>query len=198
MSSEELKRLHRATPADWWPLFATLVFTGLRISEAQGLPGADLRLAERRIVIGGRRQVKTQASVRDVPVPEPLAEILAAHRLRFPAGPVDPVFPAPFNSYQRAQRVFRAACAVAELHDVRIHDLRHTFGVHCARAGIPLARIAKLMGHATVAMTLRYLKHAPESYFSEDAARVAGSLTGQADAEAAAAAELLRSSMRPA
>ncbi len=27
-------------------------------------------------------------------------------------------------------------------------------------------------------MTLRYMKHAPESYFAEDAAKVAASLTG--------------------
>ena len=42
---------------------------------------------------------------------------------------------------------------------MRLHDLRHTYGVHCARAGVPLARIQKLMGHATLAMTLRYLQH---------------------------------------
>jgi hypothetical protein len=54
------------------------------------------------------------------------------------------------------------------------------------------------MGHATVAMTLRYLKHAPESYFAEDAARVAGSLTGATDAEAAATAALLREGLRQA
>jgi integrase len=94
--------------------------------------------------------VKTDASVRDVPIPEPLAELLAAHRLAYPAGPTDPVFPAPWGSYQRAQRAFQAACRRAGLHNVRLHDLRHTCGVHCARAGVPLARIQRLMGHATL------------------------------------------------
>jgi integrase len=198
LSATELAALERGSPAEWWTLFATLAFTGLRIGEAQGLPGADLRLAERRIVIGGHRQVKTHASVRDVPIPEPLAELHAAHRLRCAYGPDDLVFPAPFNSYHRAQRVFRAACKLAGLHDVRIHDLRHTFGVHCAKAGIPLARIQKLMGHATPAMTLRYLKHAPESYFAEDAAKVAESLIGGRDREVEAMIELLRKGIRPA
>jgi integrase len=86
----------------------------------------------------------------------------------------------------------------AELNEVRLHDLRHTFGVHCARAGVPLARIQKLMGHATLAMTLRYLQHAPESHFAQDAALVAASLSGAHDADAQAAAELLRSEIRPA
>jgi integrase len=199
LSADEIRALERATVAPWWPLFALLTYTGLRIGEAQGLTWSAVRLAERRIAIGRHQQrVKTEASVRDVPIPESLAEILASHRLRHPDGPADPVFPFPLNCYQRAQRAFRAACTRAGLHEVRIHDLRHTFGVHCARAGVPLARIQKLMGHATLAMTLRYLQHAPESHFAQDAARVAESLSGAQDAEAQAAAELLRGGIRPA
>jgi integrase len=175
-----------------------VLFTGLRIGEAQTLLGVDLRLAERRITVGQQRRLKTELSARDVPIPPPLAELHAEHRLRFYHGPADPVFPFPYNSYQRAHRVFRAACVQAGLHQVHIHDLRHTFGVHCAKAGIPLARIQKLMGHATPVMTLRYLKHAPESYFSEDAARLAASLTGAHDREAEAAVALLRQGFRPA
>jgi integrase len=168
------------------------------VGEAQTLPWSAIRLAERRIAVGRGQCVKTEASVRDVPIPEPLAELLAAHRLLVPAGPADLVFPPPLSSYQRAQRAFQRACRRARLHGVRLHDLRHTFGVHCARAGVPLARIQKLMGHATLAMTLRYLQHAPESHFAEDAARVAESLSGAQDREVQAAAELLRGGLRPA
>ena len=131
-------------------------------------------------------------------LPEPLAELLAGHRLAYPAGPADPVFPGHLARYQRAQRAFQAACRRAGLHQVRLHDLRHTFGVHCARAGVPLVRIQKLMGHATLAMTLRYLQHAPESHFQADAALVAESLSGKRDADRQAAAELLRAGIRPA
>lgn len=79
---------------------------------------------------------------------------------------------------------------------MRIHDLRHTFGVHCAQAGIPIVRIQRLLGHATPLMALRYMKHAPENYFAEDAARVAASLTGGADREASAQAELARQGLK--
>jgi integrase len=199
LSADEIRALQRATVAPWWPVYALLVYTGLRWSEAAGLIWAEVRLAERRIAVGRQqRRVKTEASVRDVPIPAPLAELLAQHRLRVAGGPADLVFPAPLDSYQRAQRAFQAACNRAGLHGVRLHDLRHTFWVHCARAGVPLARIQKLMGHATLAMTLRYLQHAPESFFDEDGARVAESLSGARDAEAQAAAELLRGGMRPA
>jgi hypothetical protein len=47
-------------------------------------------------------------------------------------------------------------------------------------------------------MTLRYMKHAPESYFQEDAAKVAASRSGERNREAEAKATLAREGMRPA
>ena len=92
----------------------------------------------------------------------------------------------------RAYRRFRTAAKRAGLHGVTVHDLRYTFGVHCAQAGVPLPRLQKLMGHASAVMTMRYMQHAPESYFAEDAARVAASLTGERDRERAARSSLVR------
>ncbi len=193
LSAEELRDLECATPREWWPLFATLAFTGLRIGEAQGLRGGDVRLAERRITVhDAARRLKTAGSVRDVPIPEPLARLLAEHLTRFPVGPNDPMFGAPFNDYSAARRVFSRARRRAGLQDATLHDLRHTFAVHAAQAGVPIPRIQKLLGHATVAMAMRYMKHAPEAYFAEDAARVAGSLTGERDREEEARVELVR------
>jgi integrase len=156
------------------------------------------------------RRLKNVASNRDVPIPEPLAVLLAVHRTRYPGGPADPVFPAPLDDYRRARRVFQASALAAQLHDggrnpsgvprpnVTIHDLRHTFGVHCAQAGVPIARLQKLLGHASPHMTLRYMKHSPESYSAEDAAKVAASISGARNCEAEAQALLARETIRPA
>ena len=81
---------------------------------------------------------------------------------------------------------------MAGLRSVTLHDLRHTFAVHAAQAGVPIPRIQKLLGHATVAMAMRYMNHAPEAYFAEDAAKVAGSLTGAWDREEEARVDLVR------
>ncbi len=197
LSAEELKDLECVTPREWWPLFATLAFTGLRIGEAQGLRGEDVRLAERRITVHGEtRRLKTGASVRDVPIPEPLARLLAEHVTRYPIGPNDLVFDSPFNDYRAARRVFSRACRLAGLRSVTLHDLRHTFAVHAAQSGVPIPRIQKLLGHSTVAMAMRYMKHAPEAYFAEDAAKVAGSLTGARDREAEARVMLAQAALR--
>ena len=159
LSADEIQALQGTAPAAWWPFYALLLYTGLRWGEAAGLQWADVRLAERRITVSDRvRRLKNVASNRDVPIPEPLAQLLAAHRTRTPGGPADPVFPPPFADYRRARRLFQAAALEAQLHDggrnpsgeprpnVTMHDLRHTFGVHCAQAGVPIVRLQKLLG----------------------------------------------------
>ncbi len=197
LDASELSQLEAALPRSWWPLFATLAYTGLRVGEAQGLCWSDIRLSDQVITVHDRgRRLKTSASARVAPIAVPLARLLAEHRTRYTGGPADYVFPHPFGSYQLAQRVFQRACREAGLHDIRIHDLRHTFGVHCAQAGIPIVRIQRFLGHSTPVMALRYMKHAPENYFAADAARVAASLSGAANREAGAQAELARKGLK--
>ncbi len=45
--------------------------------------------------------------------------------------------------------------------DVRFHDLRHTYAVHCAKAGMPLGELQQRLGHATITMTMRYAVYQP-------------------------------------
>ena len=63
---------------------------------------------------------------------------------------------------------------------------------------MPIVRLQKLLGHASPHMTLRYMKHAPESYFAEDAARVAASLSGERNPEAEAQGHFSRLAFRHA
>ncbi len=199
LSAEEFAGLERVCPLEWWPLIATLVYTGLRVGEAQGLIGEDVHLAERRISVNeANRHVKTPSSVRDVPIAEPLAGILAEHFVRFPGGPADPVFPRPLGDYRALRRLWRRICNQNGVHGATLHDCRHTFGVHSAQAGVPIARLQKLLDHATPQMALRYMKHAPEAYFEEDAAKVAASLNGELDREREARAVMARAKLQRA
>ena len=63
---------------------------------------------------------------------------------------------------------------------------------------MPIARLQKLLGHASAIMTMRYLRHAPESFFAEDAAKIAASVSGAQDREAQAQAALARQGLKPA
>jgi hypothetical protein len=63
---------------------------------------------------------------------------------------------------------------------------------------VPIVRLQKLLGHSSPIMTMRYMKHAPESYFAEDAAKVAASLSGERNREREAQAKLAREGLRRA
>jgi integrase len=42
------------------------------------------------------------------------------------------------------------------LDDCRLHDLRHTYASKLVKRGVPLVYVSRLMGHKSIAMTLRY------------------------------------------
>jgi hypothetical protein len=109
--------------------------------------------AKRITIHESERRVKSQESVRDLPVPEPLERGLARHFARSAVGAGDLVFAAAFQDYAAVRRVWDATCQAAGITGATPHDARHTFGVHAAQAGVPIVRLQKLMGHATAAMT---------------------------------------------
>ena len=45
---------------------------------------------------------------------------------------------------------------------LRFHDLRHTFASWAMQEGATLPELQKLLGHATLAMTMRYAHLAPK------------------------------------
>ena len=60
----------------------------------------------------------------------------------------------------------------ADLIDVRLHDLRHTFASRALALGESLPVIAKLLGHSQVKSTARYV-HLAQDSVREAANRVA-------------------------
>ena len=65
--------------------------------------------------------------------------------------------------------------AQAGLHDVRIHDIRHSFASRALALGEGLPIIGRLLGHRRVETTARYAHHARDS-IRESAERIAVSI----------------------
>ncbi len=196
LSAKELSTFQQECPAEWWPFFAVLFYTGARLGEVQGLRGADVLLSARRITIHeGERRVKSSAAVRDLPIPQALKDALASHLARVGPEPADLVFPE-FQSYKAVRRIWDATCKQAKVTGATPHDARHTFAVHAMMAGVPLPRLQKLLGHSTPIMSLRYMRHAPEAFLDEDAAAVASHLSGATDQEAAARTAAARAGLK--
>ena len=70
--------------------------------------------------------------------------------------------PATGHQWQELRRSFARACRKAKIQDFRFHDLRHTFASQLVMAGVDLTTVSRLLGHASMTMTLRYSHLAPD------------------------------------
>jgi len=52
--------------------------------------------------------------------------------------------------------IWKQVRALANVEDVRIHDLRHTFASYAVLEGYPIPMVSKLLGHKRMSSTLRY------------------------------------------
>lgn len=86
------------------------------------------------------------------------ARVILAQRYETAAGPW--VFPASRGegcmTETRPREAWARICAAAKLHNLRMHDLRHTAGSWLARLGASEAVRQKALGHQTPAMAARY------------------------------------------
>ena len=64
----------------------------------------------------------------------------------------------------------------ADLQDVRIHDIRHSFASRALALRESLSMIGKLLGHNKIDTTSRYAHLAPDSIKKASSARVADSI----------------------
>ena len=156
LSREEIDRLHlvldryadgnRSQQAD---IIRLLLLTGCRRNEI-----ARLRREE---VKGDRLELAdSKTGPRTVLLNEPARQIVV-RRMRMGNGPW--LFPSSRNPSGRPSRepgLWYRVRREAGIEDVRLHDLRHTVASQAALNGVPLPVVARLLGHSSVRMTLRY------------------------------------------
>lgn len=128
-----------------------LLLTGARVSE--------LLHAEWRHVHLERRQWLIPTSKTGKPRHVPLSQdaIAIIQRLpRFDRCPYLVPNPETLKPFVSIKRAWQTARALAELPDVRIHDLRHSAASFMINAGIDLYAVGNVLGHADHKSTMRY------------------------------------------
>lgn len=153
--------LQAAKNAEYYPLYALMLFEGLRTGEAKALRHCDIK--EDCIIVRaavndlGEIDTTKTGRIRRVPIFTPFKPI--ADKLRSPS--TDLIFGPP--SKHTANDEYREIMKELGM-DYNMYTLRHTFATNCARAGIVTKQVSLWMGHTDVSMTLRYYTNISESF----------------------------------
>jgi integrase len=166
-SAAEVEALARAAEDDQdAALFRVAAFTGLRLGELRALRWQDVDFGKRLVHVRRNFTEQTPKSgrVRSAPLIDQAAKTLdgLSRRDRF-TDPADLVFVDDVGGHLddwRLRNRFHDALDRAGLPRLRLHDLRHTFGILAVQA-VPLTDVKAYMGHADISTTMIYVHHVP-------------------------------------
>ena len=128
-----------------------LLLTGARKQEALRAEWREFDIANRAWVI----PLSKSGRARKVAISDALVALLE----QLPSRGTSPyLFPNPDTSkpYRSVWSTWNTARRQANLPDVRIHDLRHSFASFLVNSGRSLYEVQKLLGHAHIKTTQRY------------------------------------------
>lgn len=150
-----------------------VLLTGCRISEVTGLQWSYVKGNEWHLP-----DSKTGAKI--VYVGEAAQKLLSQIRNQQKRSLTGDVFPLLSHFVSRPNKVgivWGQVRTLANIEDVRIHDLRHTFASYAVLEGYPIPMVAKLLGHKRISSTLRYT-HVGDAHIKEEAETIGQIITG--------------------
>ena len=158
LTDDEEGRLMKVLPADEdRERVIVLLQTGFRRSELLGLRWRDVDFKGGVLTIPEAKN----GEARHVPMTSTVRTILSGRPRSLDGGAL--VFPNAegHRDLRWAKKTVPGAFRAAQIKDFRFHDLRHSFASRLAMEGVDLMTIRDLMGHKTIAMTLRYSHLSP-------------------------------------
>jgi integrase len=169
-------------------IFRLLALTGARKNEIVQLQWGEIDLERHLIFLPGER---SKTGAKTIPLGTAATHLLrewyeAAQR-HGSVRPIDFVFPplrAGASSTIGVQRSWERLRSAADLPDVRIHDLRHTFASIAVADGASLFIVGKVLGHTQARTTERYahLHASPAQQVADRVAAQLGEWSGGGDA----------------
>jgi integrase len=146
---EETMRLLAAchTPRFLRPSVDLAMHTGMRRSEILALRWGDVDLRRRTIGLSHTKNNERRV----IPMNDTVAAVVKAWPRSVGTDAVFPGLNGPMVT-----RAFWRACRKADVPNLRLHDLRHTFASYLATGGFNLRAIQQLLGHKDLRMTARY------------------------------------------
>ncbi|WP_375413004.1 tyrosine-type recombinase/integrase [uncultured Bradyrhizobium sp.] len=148
----------RCERQDVMTLCLTLAYTGARISEALALTGESVEASAGFIAIRSLKKRTRAIVIREIPVPDALIACLYRVHGLDAASREARLWP---YSRCRAWRLIKGVMNDAGItHGLHAtpKGLRHGFGLHAIRSGVPLNLVQRWLGHARMETTAIYLQ----------------------------------------
>ena len=167
LSPDESNRLITYSNYPMWSEMAFLALrTGMRLGELFGLEWQDVdfqrrQLTVQRSIVRGIVGTPKNGRVRHIPLTDDVCRAL--YELRKPSGLVFSWNGGQPLGQSMAANAIRQMCKRAGIRQISWHILRHTFASQLASRGVPLPAIKELLGHTTIAMTMRYAHLSPST-----------------------------------
>jgi integrase len=181
LAPDEVRRLLAHTDAGFgYTLILTAVLTGMRHDELLALAWGDIELTEPTAHLYVRRSLSWAKapgeakgkprfyepkahSRRTLPLPAELVQQLRRWKLQCPPSELNLVFPTALGRLSHRSNILRGylypALRRAELRQVDMHSLRHTFASALILAGSPVTEVQHLLGHSNPTTTLKVYSH---------------------------------------
>lgn len=156
LTKEECHAVMNSCDGHVRPIVTMALNTGMRKGEILTLKWDNVDLKNGFLLLDRTKNGER----REVPINQTLSSALKnlVRRLDVPYVFYNPVTGKPYDNVKRS---FNSALKRAGIVDFKFHDLRHTFASQLVMAGIDLATVKELLGHKSLAMTLRYAHLAP-------------------------------------
>ena len=163
--AEVLKHAQRTTHPHIYNVVRLLMLTGARKGEARLSRWCDIDRAKRVWTVPRSKSGRSRRIILSTAAMAVIDDcVLNAERLGLGVDGKAYVFtnPRTLTAYQSFYAVWHLIRDAAELPDVRIHDLRHTYASLLINRGVSLYEVQTLLGHSSAQMTQRYAHLQPD------------------------------------
>lgn len=156
LDAAEIKKLLDVSNSHLKPILIVALNCAMRRGEILALKWENVDLSKRRIHIEDSKSGRS----RDIPMNNAVVEALSVISQHNKYVFHNPVTGRPLKSIKSS---FRTARRNAKIKGLRFHDLRHTSATRLVEAGVDLVTVSKILGHSTIAMTVKYAHPSAEN-----------------------------------
>ena len=161
LTIEEEERLLACSAEHLKPILITALNTGMRKGEILSLKWSNVDFDNNMLIIDALNNKSKR--VKRVPLNYVMSTMLKQLKLKNQKLSEDVFLSDEGRPLKDVKTAFLNACRRADIHGLRLHDLRHTAGTRMVESGVSIVAISKILGHSSIEITMERYLHPEDS-----------------------------------